>query len=114
MVRPTFVDLNPVESIYYPFMIGIDECSENCNVSSPKICVLKETKDINVKAFNMTTNKNEARAVTKHISRYYKFKFNSVTFNSNQKSNNKTCWCACKNYCKCEKRLWLKSWHMHL
>ena len=28
------------------------------NVGSPKICVPKETKDINVKAFNMITKMN--------------------------------------------------------
>ena len=28
----------------------------------------KETKDINLKAFNMITNKNEAKAMAKHIS----------------------------------------------
>ena len=31
-----------------------------CNVLSTKICVPKETKNINVKAFNMIANKNEA------------------------------------------------------
>ena len=58
MVRPTLVDLNPVELKYYPFMISLDNCSESCNVLSPKICVPKETKDINVEAFNMIKNKN--------------------------------------------------------
>ena len=28
----------------------------------------KKTKDINVKVFNMITNKNEAKRMTKHIS----------------------------------------------
>ena len=32
-----------------------------CNVLSPKIYVPKETKDVNVKAFNMITNKDEAK-----------------------------------------------------
>ena len=36
----------------------------SCNVLSPKTCVPNETKDINVKAFNMTANKNEAKAMT--------------------------------------------------
>ena len=55
-----------------------------------------ETKDINVKAFDITTNKNEAKAVKKYISYDSKCKFNSAICNSNQKWNNKTCECECK------------------
>ena len=57
MVRPTLIDLNPVELKYYPFIIGLKKCTGSCNVLSPKTCVPKETKDINLKAFNMITNK---------------------------------------------------------
>ena len=103
MVRPTLIDLNPVELKYYPFMISLNKCTGSCNVLSPKICVPKETKDINVKAFNMITNKNEAKAMTEHISCDCKCKFNSTICNSNQKWNNKTCQCECKNYCTCKK-----------
>ena len=52
-VRPTLTDMNPVDLKYYSFMISIYKCTGSCNVLSPKICVPKETKDINVKAFNM-------------------------------------------------------------
>ena len=68
MIRPTVIDLNPVELKYYPFITSLDKCNENCNVLSPKICVLKENKDINVKVFNTITNKNEATAMTEYIS----------------------------------------------
>ena len=103
MVRPTLIDLNPVELKYYSFMISLDKCTRSCNDLPPKICVPKETKDINVKAFNMITNKNEAKAMTEHISCDCKCKFNSTTCNSNQKWNNKTCQCECKNYRTCKK-----------
>ena len=49
MVRPTLVDMNPVELKYYPFMISLNKCTGSCNVLSPKIFVPKETKDINIK-----------------------------------------------------------------
>ena len=78
MVRPNLIDLNPVELRYYPFMISIDKCTAGCNILSPKICFLKETKDINVEAFNMITNKNEAKTITKHISCDCKCKSNSI------------------------------------
>ena len=67
MVRPTPIDLNPVELKYYPFMISLDKCTERCNVVSPKVCVPKETKDINVKAFIMITNENKAITMTEYI-----------------------------------------------
>ena len=86
-----------------PCMISLDKCSGSCNVLSPKICVPKETKDINVKAFNMITNKNEAKAIKEHISCNCKCKSNSTVCNSNQKWNNKTCQCEYKNYQKCKK-----------
>ena len=42
-------------------MISLDKCTDSCNVLSLKICVAKETRDINVKGFNMVTNKDEAK-----------------------------------------------------
>ena len=98
MVRTTLINLNPVELKYYSFTISLVKCSGSCNVLSPKICVPKETKDTNVKVFNMIPNKNEAKVMEKHISCDCKCKFNNITCNSNQKRNNKTCQCECKNY----------------
>ena len=49
-------------------MISLNKCVGSCNVLSPKICVPRKTKDINVKTFNMITNTNEAKAMTEHIS----------------------------------------------
>ena len=48
IVRPTAIDWNPVEFKHYPFIITFDNCSGSCNFLSPKLCVPKETKDINV------------------------------------------------------------------
>ena len=41
VLRPTLIDLGPVEIKYYPFMISSDKCNGSCNVLSPKICVSK-------------------------------------------------------------------------
>ena len=91
IIRTTLIDLNPFEPKYYLLKISLEKCSGRCNVLSPKICVPKETKDKNVKIFNMITKKNEAKTMTRHISCYCKCKFNSTIYNSNQKWNNKTC-----------------------
>ena len=71
-------------------MINLDKCNGSCNVFR-RVCVPKETKDINVKAFNMIANKNQTKTMTKHISCDCKCKFNSTTCNSSQKWNNETC-----------------------
>ena len=51
----------------------------------------------------MITNKNEAKALTEHISCDCKCKFNSAACNPKQKWNNKTCHCESKKYNKCKK-----------
>ena len=51
--RHTIIDMNLVELKYYPFMISLNKCTGSCNILYPKVCVPKETKHINVKAFNM-------------------------------------------------------------
>ena len=79
-------------------MISLDKCTGSWNVLSPKVSVLEETKNINVKAFKTITTKNEAEVMTEHISCDCKCKFNSSKCNSKQKWNNKTCKCDCKNY----------------
>ena len=95
--------MNSIELKYHPFMIILNICTGSCNILFLKICVSEETKGINVKACNLTTNKNEAKAMKEHISSDWKCKFNSTICNSNQKRNNKTCECECKNYRKCKK-----------
>ena len=39
-------------------MVSLNKCTGSCNVLSPKNFFLKETEDINVKTFNVITNKN--------------------------------------------------------
>ena len=80
-----------------------------------KIYIPKEVKDINVKALNMVTNKNETKTITKHVLCVFKCKFNGTICNSNQKCNNKTCQRECKNYHKRKILAYvLESYHMYL
>ena len=58
MIRPTLIDLNPVEHNYYPFIISLNKGSGSCNAAddlSTKICVPSKIKDVNVKVYNITT-----------------------------------------------------------
>ena len=53
-------------------MISLSKCTGSSNVLCPKTCLPKETKDINVEAFSMITEKNKAKTMRKHISCGYK------------------------------------------
>ena len=85
----TLIDLNPIDPIdlnpIYPCMISSDKFSRSYNILSPKICVPKETKNINVKILNMITNKNKAEAMTERILCDCTSKFNNAICNSDQK-----------------------------
>ena len=62
----SLIDLNPVELNCDPFMISLDKCNGSYNVVdnlSTKICVPNETKDVNVKVFNMIARINQKRWV---------------------------------------------------
>ena len=87
-------------------MISLHKCSESCNVSSPKMYFPKETKDRNVKTFNMITNKNDAKAITVHILCYWKWKLNSTICKSNQKWHNKTCQYESESYRMCKEQFY--------
>ena len=91
MVKPTLIDLNLIELKYYPFLISFDKRNGSCNVLSPKTCVPKEIKNIDVKSFIITTNKNKAKTMLKHI--YVIANTNLIVESaySNQKWNSKTC-----------------------
>ena len=72
-------------------MISLDKCKGSCNNAaddlSAKICVLSKTKSVNVEVFNIITRLNEAKTAK-----------NGTSGNSNEKCNNETCQCDCKNY----------------
>ena len=46
---------------------------------------------------------NEIKTLVKHISCGYKCKFDSATYNSNQKCDNDKCQYECRKYCMCKK-----------
>ena len=47
MVRPTLIDLNPIELKYYSFLVCLDKCNRSYvfHYLSTKICVQSEIKD---------------------------------------------------------------------
>ena len=62
MIRPTLIDLIPVELKRYPFIINLDEFSGSYNSvddlsTNMNICI--NASDINVKVYNIITNKQK-------------------------------------------------------
>ena len=71
MVRPRFINLNPVEFPYYPFISSLDRCDESCNTDEDafgRICALNEIEDLNVKVVNMMKRRNEQKTFIKLVS----------------------------------------------
>ena len=86
---------------YYPFAVKLDICIGSCNTLnnlSNKVCVPNETKDLNLRMFNVITGINELKRLTKDISCKCKCKFDSRKCNSDQKWNNDKCRCECKRH----------------
>ena len=58
------------EFYYYPFTIKLDRCVESCNTLNDlpnKVCVPNKTEDLNLSMFNIITEINELKTLTKHI-----------------------------------------------
>ena len=90
---------------YYTFSVNLDICVGSCNTLndlSNKVCVPNKTEDSNLSVFNIITEKNESKTLTKHISCECKGKFDGRKWNSNQKWNNDKCRSGCKKHI-CEK-----------
>ena len=51
----------------------------------------KSNKDVNLNVFNLITETNESRILTKYMSCKCKYKFAGRKYNSNQKKNNNKC-----------------------
>ena len=91
MIQPIVINLHPnkysQEFHYYPFAIKLDRCVGSCNTLnnlSNKVCVPNKTEDLNISMFNMTTEINESKTLTKHISCECNCKFDRTKCNSNQ------------------------------
>ena len=77
-IQSTLINLHPneynQEFHYYPFGVKFDTCVESCNTLNDllnsmclKECVLNETEDLHMHVFNMITEKNEQKMLTKDV-----------------------------------------------
>lgn len=75
-MRFTFIDLNPDESPYYPFMIYLDTCDESGDILDGLSTIIfnlyglyvpNKAEDVNVKVLNISRI-NELKLLLRHIS----------------------------------------------
>ena len=76
---------------YYPYVTKLDRYVGSYNNLSNKVCVPNKTEDLHLCVFNMITEKNESKILTKDISRECKCKFDARKCNSNQWWSNNKC-----------------------
>ena len=70
MMKPFLIDLNPIEFKYYLFTITLDKCNRSCNSVndlSRRVYVPSKTKDVDVKVFDMKTDRNEEKILVKQM-----------------------------------------------
>ena len=98
-VRPEIVNVSSNNPIFYPFSVKINSCSGNCNsINDPyaKICVSDVVKNLNVKAFNLTSRSNESRSIKSHEACKYICRLNKIVCNNKQRFNENKCRSECK------------------
>ena len=103
MIQPTLINLHSneynQEFNFSSFVVKSDRCVGSCNTLnnlSNKVRVPSKTEDLNLSMLNVTTEINESKTSTKHISCECKFKFDERKCNSNQWFNSNKCRCDCK------------------
>ena len=73
MPRPKILNINPNETLHYPYSVKINKCSGSCNdINDPfaKLCVPNVTKNVNIKLYNLLAQVNETNYGTKLVNAY--------------------------------------------
>ena len=62
--RPTRVDINSNETLFYPFTVSVNKCGGGCNTfgnSYGRVCVPNKVKNMSPKVFNLMLEASEIR-----------------------------------------------------
>ena len=96
--REEVINFNTNNPVFYPVSVKVNKCSGNCNnISDPyaKLCVPNVVKNINLKAFNLTSWNDEIKQIKWHGCKC-KCRLNSIVCNYKQKWNKDKCKCECR------------------
>ena len=98
-VRPTLLNMNSDETLFYPLTVSVKKCGGSCNPIDDlytRVCVPNKVKNTNVKIFNLISGVNETRFFVQHESCKCKCELNESVFNSKQKWDHNKRQCECK------------------
>ena len=98
-IRTNIIDVNNMESTFYPFSISVNKCSGSCNnINDPyaELCVADVVKNINVKVFNLMPRSNETRHIEWHETCKCKCSLDASVCNNKKRWNKDKCRCECK------------------
>ena len=85
MIRSTFFDLNIDEIDYYPFIISMNMCDGNCNITQDlfgRISIPNKMKKVKLKVFNMVKRLDGSKTLVKHICLYVNVIVGNVSLDS--------------------------------
>ena len=102
--RPTLVNINSDETLFYQFTVSVNICGGSCNtIDDPysRVFVPNKVKSMNVKVFNLMSEVNETRVIVQHGLCESKCGLNEKACNSKQKWNPDECRCECKEFDDC-------------
>ena len=110
ITQPTLINLHPYEysQVFHccPFSVKLARCVGSFNTLKDlfdKVCVPNKTEDLNLRLFNIITEINVSKALTKHVSCECNCRFDGRKCNSDQWWNKDKCRCECKKRLVCEK-----------
>ena len=98
-VRPEIISINSNNTMFYPFSVKINKCSDNCNnINDPyaRICVSDTVKNMNVKVFNLVSMTKETRHIKWHETCKCICILNTIICNNKQRWNKDKCRYECK------------------
>ena len=93
----------------YPYNINVNRCNSNYNdANNPysRVCILKITKNITVRIFDLISQQNKTKQIIFHKSCKCVCRLNSVVCNNKQKWNKNKCRCECLINKKCANKFW--------
>ena len=100
-VKPTIININSNEPLFYPYSIFVNECSGSCNnIYDPfaKLRFPDVIKGMDIKLYNIMSRINETRYVFWHETCTCKCKLNASVCNDKQRWNNDKYRCECKEF----------------
>ena len=98
-MKRNIIILNTNEPMFYPYIIKINRCKGSRNkINDPyaKICVPNQTKNANVKVFNLMSRTNETRHIKWHETCKCKCRLDAIICSNKQRWNDDKCRCECK------------------